>query len=146
MVARQPDGSEVDITEGVQTLYDLVLSSMDWSSGFWTVEDALPVAVVARACGFPRVDEVEQYLAARAEDERRREEMRVSWKADQERWAQEMDRRKQAGILTAAHDRDKYDLAFHGEVTNDHAHAFMLDGLDCVWPGCTLRRTLKKQS
>ena len=47
-IHRADDGTETDITEGVQALYDLVISSMDWGSGFWTYEDALPVAQVGR--------------------------------------------------------------------------------------------------
>lgn len=46
------DGSEVDVTDGVQALYDIVIQSMDWGSGFLSVEDALPVLHVAKTCGF----------------------------------------------------------------------------------------------
>ena len=70
-VARTESGAEVDITEGVQALYDLVISSMDWGSGFWSFEDAVPVAIVARAMGFPKVAEVEKYLLARQREENR---------------------------------------------------------------------------
>jgi len=62
MFACDDDGTETDITEGVQALYDLVISSMDWGSGFWTVEDATPVAKLARVCGFEHADEAERYL------------------------------------------------------------------------------------
>lgn len=65
-VHRAEDGTETDITEGVQALYDLVISSMDWRSGFWTGEDALPVAVLGRLLGFELIDEVERYVNARA--------------------------------------------------------------------------------
>jgi hypothetical protein len=54
--------AETDITEGVQALYDLVIGSMNWGSGFWTAEDAAPVAKLARACGFERAEEAERYL------------------------------------------------------------------------------------
>jgi hypothetical protein len=46
------DGSRHDVTEAVQALYDLVVQSLDWGSGFLTVEDAVPVADIARLCGF----------------------------------------------------------------------------------------------
>ena len=62
VIVRNEDGTETEITEGVQALYDMVIASQDWGSGFWSYEDAVPVAVVARACGFERVDEVERYL------------------------------------------------------------------------------------
>jgi len=60
--ARAEDGTETDITEGVQALYDLVISSMDFRSGFWTVEDAVPVAVIARLLKFKQAEEIERYL------------------------------------------------------------------------------------
>lgn len=41
-----------DITAGVQVLYDLVLSSMDFGSGFLSVEDIVPVAELALTAGF----------------------------------------------------------------------------------------------
>jgi hypothetical protein len=56
------DGTQADVTEGVQALYDLVLSSMDWGSGFWSYEDALPVAKIARLAGFEQCDEAERYV------------------------------------------------------------------------------------
>lgn len=138
VVVRSDDGAEVDITEGVKCLYDMVIGSMDWGSGFWTVEDALPVAEVARACGFPNVDEVDAYLAARARDEQTRKE----WRENAEKNAAAREAELHAKGL-AAHDPAKWNLAFTGAVTNDHGHAFELDGVKCVWPGCTLVRTPK---
>lgn len=64
ITARLPDGSEVNITEGVMAMYDLVISSMDWGSGFWTFEDALPVVHVAKTCGFAKCEEAERYVDA----------------------------------------------------------------------------------
>lgn len=62
MFARAADGSETDITEGVQACYDLVIGSMDWGSGFLTVEDALPVVLLAKACGFADYERAEKYV------------------------------------------------------------------------------------
>ena len=59
---RADDGTEKDVTEGIQAMYDLIIESMDWGSGFLSFEDAVPMAVVARALGFKRCDEVERYL------------------------------------------------------------------------------------
>ena len=56
------DGTQSDVTEGVQTLYDLVTSSMNWGSGFWSYEDALPVAAIARLSGFDDCEETERYV------------------------------------------------------------------------------------
>jgi hypothetical protein len=35
---------------------------MDWGSGFWSYEDALPVGEIARLCGFEQAEEVERYI------------------------------------------------------------------------------------
>jgi hypothetical protein len=73
--ARQPDGTETDITEGVQALYDLVLGSMDWGSGFLTAEDARPVALLARMMGFEKAEEAERYLRDQEHSQQQREFM-----------------------------------------------------------------------
>lgn len=76
------DGSaKVDITEGVQALYDLVTSSMDWGSGFLTVEDALPVVHVARTCGFEGIAEAERYVEFQRAQEVRAAELRAKREA-----------------------------------------------------------------
>lgn len=62
IVAKLSDGTEVDVTEGVQVLYDLVVGSMDFGSGFLTEEDAVPLANIAEVCGFERSDEAFRYL------------------------------------------------------------------------------------
>jgi hypothetical protein len=79
----------IDVTEAVQALYDLVVQSMDWGSGFLTAEDAEPVALIARVCGFERLDEAERYL----EEARRRERGRVQASDDERErfaWAMHM--------------------------------------------------------
>lgn len=72
ILAQLPDGSTVNVTEGVQTLYDHVISSMDWGSGFLTKEDAIPIAEIARVCGFESSEEAERYIHSMEEEERRR--------------------------------------------------------------------------
>lgn len=83
-----------DITEGVKALYDLAVESMDYGSGFWTVEDAVPVAELARTCGFNKVEELERYVEGKRREEnaeaaRRAERVRARLrheKAERERW------------------------------------------------------------
>lgn len=106
VVARQPDGTEVDITEGVQALYDLVTSSMDWGSGFWTVEDALPVEHIARTCGFPGISEVEAYIDGRRRDEDQRATERDRREALYQ--AQQTAMREQAAINDAINANTRY--------------------------------------
>lgn len=64
VTASKPDGATEDITEGVQTLYDLLIGSMDWGSGFLTIEDVMPVARIAHFCGFKGHEEVDRYIAS----------------------------------------------------------------------------------
>lgn len=84
------DGTTVDVTAGVQALYDLVINSMDWGSGFLTSEDAEPVAEIARICGFEGVEAVERYVT----DVLRSEFIHAAWKAAeaQEDWSVRNDR------------------------------------------------------
>jgi hypothetical protein len=55
-----PDGKRVDVTDGVQTLYDMCVSSMDWGSGFLSVEDATGIIRIAQTCGFLMPDTAAQ--------------------------------------------------------------------------------------
>lgn len=59
--AHLPDGQLVDVTGGVMALYDLVLNLMDWGSNFLSLEDALPVAEIAKTCGFEQIEEAEKW-------------------------------------------------------------------------------------
>jgi hypothetical protein len=52
VIARHDDGSETDVTEGVQALYDHCVSSMDWGSGFLDNIDAAGIVLIAQKCGF----------------------------------------------------------------------------------------------
>jgi hypothetical protein len=99
--------TETDITEGVQALYDLVIGSMDFRSGFWTAEDAAPVAKLARACGFERAAEAERYLNEQLHSEAQQAFIRTR----QGPW------RHLSGIALP------------------HDHVFSPAG-KCVWPGC----------
>lgn len=58
------DGTQIEVTEGVQALYDLVISSMDWGSGFLSYEDAVPVGEIAELGAFEQADEVQRYVMA----------------------------------------------------------------------------------
>jgi hypothetical protein len=43
---------DTDITEAVEMMYDLVLNSMDWGSGFLETSEMIAVAKLGRLCGF----------------------------------------------------------------------------------------------
>ena len=75
-----PDGTH-DITEGVRALYDHVVGSMDWGSGFLSADDMIEVVELAKLCGFEGIEDAEQQVAAlrkqqekEAERERKRKE------------------------------------------------------------------------
>jgi hypothetical protein len=49
---RLADGTEQDITGLVQVLYDGVIGSLDWGSGWWDGEDAAAVGWIGLAFGW----------------------------------------------------------------------------------------------
>ncbi len=108
--ARDDDGNETDITEGVQALYDLVICSMDWGSGRLSYEDAVPVAQIGRLMGFDRIDEAEQYVA----EQKHSDEQNEFWRAHKEtqgwRW---------------------------GEVPHNHVYS---SAGKCMWGGCNAKQ------
>lgn len=65
--AEDADGNRVDITEGVQVLYDCVHASMDWGSGFLSVEDVAGILNVAQAAGFLVPEEAREQYASYAQ-------------------------------------------------------------------------------
>jgi hypothetical protein len=103
------DGTQTDVTEGVQALYDLCISSMDFRSGFWSSEDAIPVGTMARLCGFGECAEVERYVREALHDEES-----AAWRRD---------RREQIGPW------------YSGGRTVKHDHVFSSAGR-CMWPAC----------
>lgn len=72
ITATLPNGSTVNVTAGVQTLYDCVIQSMDWASGFLTIEDTLPILEIAQVCGFKGYEEAERYVENERQTERER--------------------------------------------------------------------------
>jgi multidrug efflux pump subunit AcrA (membrane-fusion protein) len=65
---------------------------MDWGSGFWTVEDILPVADLARACDLPHLKEAESYIESRRRDQEQRQAEIVRRQAQYEQQRAEMER------------------------------------------------------
>lgn len=57
------DGTRTDVTVEVQTVYDLATSSLDMGSGFWSIEDTVPVANLELVCGFE--NNAQEYVAER---------------------------------------------------------------------------------
>lgn len=107
--------SVTDVTEGVQALYDLVLNSMDWASGFMSVDDAVPIATIARVCGFGQLDEVEAYIASRQQAEEAAAFVKRQW--------------PRAHFVTGG-------KHWSEAVNGPHDHVFSSVGR-CMWPQCT---------
>lgn len=51
-IFRADDGTETDITNAVEILWDGVVGSLDWGSGWWSGEDAGAVAWIGELFGF----------------------------------------------------------------------------------------------
>lgn len=109
--ARDGD-TETDVTEGVQALYDLAISSMDFGSGFWTAEDAAPVARLARICRFEEAEEIERYLREQIHSEEQQQFIREHREAV-----------------------EKYRAMSGYEYPVPHDHVFSSAG-KCMWPYC----------
>lgn len=63
ITATLPGGTTQNVTEAVQVLYDLVIQSMDFSSGFLTIEDMMPMAALASFCGFVGAEVANEEMA-----------------------------------------------------------------------------------
>lgn len=85
VIFRADDGSETDVTNAVTVLWDGVIGSLDWGSGWWDAEDAGAVAWIGKLLGFDRprgpydisgrMWSVEAYVAAIALYEKHRAEI-----------------------------------------------------------------------
>ncbi len=106
------DGTQTEVTTGVQALYDLVISSMDFRSGFWSHEDAVPVGVIARLCGFEKAEEIERYVREAFHEEESHE-----WRRAQDSWRQ----------------------AYVNGRNVKHDHVWSSVG-KCMWSECTARQ------
>ena len=66
-IFRRFDGPDEDVTDDVGCLYDLVIGSMNWGSGFLTVEDALPVVRIAQLGQFKDWEQAQEYVDAQTQ-------------------------------------------------------------------------------
>lgn len=58
------NGERVDVTEAVRTMYDLLHSSMDWGSGFLSLEDVIDITRLAETCGFVNLEGAVEQIAS----------------------------------------------------------------------------------
>lgn len=115
---------ETDITDGVQVLYDLVIQSQNFGSGFWTIEDLEPVARLAELCDFERSGDVRKYI----ENEKHWRELQA-WQA--------ANIRPEPTRLITGLGTELVDLL--GHEAEPHEHVYSSVGR-CMWPRCTDRK------
>jgi hypothetical protein len=61
----QRDGAEdIDVTEGVRAMYDLLTASMDWGSGFLDIESVIEITRLAEVMGFVGLEQAGEQIAA----------------------------------------------------------------------------------
>ena len=58
------ESGDIDVTEAVKTMYDLLRASMDWGSGFLSLEDVIEVTRLADLCGFVNLDGATEQIDA----------------------------------------------------------------------------------
>ena len=128
--AADPDRqlASTDITEGVQALYDLAIHSMDYGSGFWSYEDAAPVAKLATLMGWDGADGLQQY----ADDQLHKTEA-SAWARDNghltyESWYESFMIRQEYA--------DGSVVAYPSWRLKQHEHVFSTVGR-CMWHQCT---------
>lgn len=114
--------SMADITAAVQVLYDLVIDSQNYGSGFWSIEDLQPVADLAILCDFNRAGEVQKYI----DDQRHYDEMR---KYQTEHFPVRLDKMF-IGM-------NMHDLLSNDPVAHEHIYSSVNR---CMWPRCTHRK------
>jgi hypothetical protein len=136
----------VDITEGVRTLYDLLIASIDWGSGYLTYEDAEPVVALAKACGFEGWEEAQQYVDKQKHSKEQAIFLRKNRPLSHEHLYQiylegttytELECQFPECQVVAGSERDIADreanLRWRGVLP--HEHVFSTVG-KCMWPNC----------
>lgn len=121
--------SLTDITDAVGVLYDLCLSSMDFRSGFWSYEDAAPVAEMAELMGYEQRDQIVKYR-----DDQMHSVQASAFIRD---WAQDNPVQWTNTARTEVYSRPMTSYDMH---SLPHDHIFSTPGR-CMWPGCTTTET-----
>jgi hypothetical protein len=117
----------VDVTDAVGALYDLCLASMDYRSGFWSYEDAKPVAKMAELMGYEQREAIEKYR-----DDQLEQAERNAFYLDNKINPYNMPHHRELHVKTMA----------DGSVINQwltvpiaHDHVYATSG-KCMWPKC----------
>lgn len=131
-------GDAVDVTDAMAALYDLAIGSMDYGSGFWTYEDAVPVAEMAELMGWEGREGIVRY----------RDQQK--FKAEQSVWAKDITGTPSHNIYLYGPEFVHYEVVtrtsadgstFTGNdpVSNPHEHVYGTTD-QCFWPYCKVER------
>jgi|HubBroStandDraft_3_1064219.scaffolds.fasta_scaffold399657_2 hypothetical protein len=122
-ICRLDDGTEVDVSEDVSCLYDLLIHSMDWGSGFLDVEDSLHAVRIGELGGFGEVERARSYVDAQVQSEEQQRFLREH--PDASAWPpQRLLSGAMSGLL--------------GSPAIEHEHVYSTVG-KCMWRGCDSR-------
>lgn len=97
IIARKDDGTETDVTEAVQVLYDTMHAFMGMASGSLDAEEWGAILHLAEAAEFTNL----QYLRDQWAHERAEEEKRIARNAEYDRQRREATERGRAQALLA---------------------------------------------
>lgn len=128
-------GDAVDVTDAMAALYDLAVNSTDYGSGFWTYEDARPVAEMAELMGWKGREEITKYRDDRL------------FKEEQSAWIRSTFERPYPALwewptLYAQRTLTRADgsvVVQNISVCAPHGHVYGTLG-KCFWPKCEVRR------
>jgi hypothetical protein len=119
-----------DVTDAVGALYDLTLASMDFRSGFWSYEDAKPVAHMAELMGYEQREEIQKYR-----DDQLDQLERNAFYRDIKINPYAMPHHQELRVKTTA-DGSVINQWFTVPVA--HVHVYATSG-KCMWPKCENR-------
>lgn len=133
-------GDAEDVTAAMAALYDLAVNSTDYGSGFWTYEDAKPVAEMAELMGWEGREEITKYR----DDHLFKDEQSAWIRSTFERpwpslWGAPFAQYTQ-GTLTRA---DGSVVVQNISVCAPHEHVYGTLG-KCFWPKCEVKREEKQ--
>jgi hypothetical protein len=129
-------GDARDVTDAMAALYDLAIQSMDYGSGFWSYEDAVPVAEMAELMDWEGSTEIIRYRDNQLYTSERSDWIRKTfeppypslWDVPFVTWTQR-----------TATSVDGSTFVQNIQVPAPHEHVYgTLD--KCFWPQCEVRR------
>jgi hypothetical protein len=118
-------GDGADVTDAVGALYDLALSSMDYRSGFWSYEDAAPVATLAELMNYEQREAIQKYRDDQLHNRQTQAFIRSNALGNQPvHYTRNVITRDDGSMIVQ-----------HKVAVPEHDHVFSTPGR-CMWPKC----------